>query len=321
MTARPPTPSSPAQHARRVARYYDRNTRRFLALGGGGQAAAIHRQIWAPGVQTRAQAVLYLNEWVACAVLGELDRADAGVAQSAALPGALLEAAPVTDPAWGTQAAEALSVLDLGCGAGGTATWLAQRYGLQVTGVTISAVQQRLAERRARELGLQERCRFLQADYLDLPALGPFRAAIAIESFLHAADAGRFFQQAAAQLAPGGRLVLCDDFLAVRAEQGQATAWLERFRRGWQVGSLLPPPEVERLAQRAGLRLAACQDLSGWLRLHPPLRLALLGWITRLPLPGAYWQNLSGGTALQVCLQHGWTTYQALVFIKEAHVN
>jgi hypothetical protein len=41
-----------------VARYYDANTRRFLRLGGGGQMAAIHRPIWAPGVQTAGQAFL-----------------------------------------------------------------------------------------------------------------------------------------------------------------------------------------------------------------------------------------------------------------------
>ena len=37
--------------AGQVARYYDQNTGRFLQLGGSGATAAIHRQIWAPGVE------------------------------------------------------------------------------------------------------------------------------------------------------------------------------------------------------------------------------------------------------------------------------
>jgi hypothetical protein len=41
-------------------------------------------------------------------------------------------------------------------------------------------------------------------------------------------------------------------------------------------------------------------------------------WLTRLPVRSAYWQNLSGGSALQVCVAHGWTRYLALIFEKEA---
>ena len=38
--------------------------RRFLRLAGSGEAAAIHRQIWAPGVETPEEAFLYLNRLV-----------------------------------------------------------------------------------------------------------------------------------------------------------------------------------------------------------------------------------------------------------------
>jgi cyclopropane fatty-acyl-phospholipid synthase-like methyltransferase len=89
-------------------------------------------------------------------------------------------------------------VLDIGCGVGGTALWLAQELGVQVTGVTNSPLQARLAGERAQRLA-QVGCRFLVGDFHALPALGPLDATYAIEAFVHARQASIFFEQAAAQ--------------------------------------------------------------------------------------------------------------------------
>lgn len=40
-------------------------------------------------------------------------------------------------------------VLDIGCGLGGSALWLAQELGCSVIAITVSAVQKRVAEKRA----------------------------------------------------------------------------------------------------------------------------------------------------------------------------
>ena len=268
-----------------VAAYYDRNTRRFLRYGGSRDAAAIHRRIWAPGVDSEQQAFLYLNQLAA------------------------QEIAPALPPSGGR-------ALDLGCGVGGTTTWLAEALKIEMVGVTNSAVQQQLAQERACALGLDQRCRFILADYLDLPPLGTFQAACAIESFIHAADAGRFFAQTAAQLQSGGRLVICDDFLAPGPPPAEAQPWLERFRSGWHAHSLLTTAQAAALAEPAGLRLENAQDLSAWVRPSRPWALPALGLITRLPLRHPYWDNLAGGTALQICLGRGWTRYQAITWIK-----
>ncbi|MBN1145792.1 MAG: methyltransferase domain-containing protein [Anaerolineales bacterium] len=280
--ATPPTTSE------RVARYYDQNTWRFLRFGGSGEAAAIHRQIWAQGVDSAQEAFLYLNRLAAQAI-------------QPALP---------PPPA-------AARLLDLGCGVGGTATWMAEHLPhVQVIGVTNSAVQRQIAAERAESLGLGERCHFIQADFMHLPPLGPVQAAYAIESFIHAPDPLRFFEAVAGQLAIGGRLVVCDDFLTSAPLDARANRWVERFREGWQVNSLLPAQQVKDLAQRAGLRLVEEHDLSAYLRPFPPILLNLMKLVTRLPLRSAYWDNLSGGAALQVCIQNGWSEYRALVWEK-----
>ena len=283
-------------HPDPVARYYDQNTARFLRFGGSGATAALHRQIWAPGVQDAAQAFLYLNRLVSSAIT------------------------PLFEPA-----ALNRHLLDLGCGVGGTATWLAQHHAFQVVGITNSPVQARLAVERARRLGLQDACRFIEADFHALPGIGEFQAAYAIESFAHARDPGCFFQQVAARLVRGGRLVVCDDFLATEPvatgkpltrTTSQAVKWVGRFQAGWQLSSLLPVELVSQLATAASLVLVAAHDLTAYVRLPRLAVLEIKKTLTRLPLRGAYWRNLVGGTALQTCIRQGWTQYQALVWQK-----
>jgi ubiquinone/menaquinone biosynthesis C-methylase UbiE len=269
-----------------IAQYYDDNTARFLSLGGSGDVAAIHRAIWAPGVTTQAQAFGFLNQLVANAL----------------------------QPVLPAEPAEA-RLLDLGCGVGGTATWLAQALGVQVTGVTISQAQVLLAQQRAAALGLAERVSFAKGSFSAMPALPASHGAYAIESFVHADDAAGFFTMAARHLLPGARLVLCDDFLNP-PHSAAAQACVARFRRGWHLNTLLSEEDTCALAQSAGFRLVDVQDLSAHLRGFHPLLLWAVSTITRVPLPWAYWHNLAGGTALQRCVKNGWTRYLALVFEK-----
>ena len=51
-------------------------------------------------------------------------------------------------------------VLDIGCGWGDLALYLAQLEEVEVLGVTLSREQQELAARRAKEMGLSNRVRF-----------------------------------------------------------------------------------------------------------------------------------------------------------------
>src|SRR5258706_10829779 len=51
-------------------------------------------------------------------------------------------------------------VLDVGCGIGGSALWLAENLQCSVVGISISPVQVRMATRRALKLGLSSRVHF-----------------------------------------------------------------------------------------------------------------------------------------------------------------
>ena len=101
-------------------------------------------------------------------------------------------------------------VLDIGCGLGGSALWLARHLGCSVTGVTISPAQVLLATERARQEGLTEQVRFLalDANHLDLPPES-FDVVWVIECSEHLADKARFLASSARLLQGGGKLALC----------------------------------------------------------------------------------------------------------------
>ncbi|MDO8884254.1 cyclopropane-fatty-acyl-phospholipid synthase family protein, partial [Pseudotabrizicola sp.] len=62
-----------------------------------------------------------------------------------------------------------LRVLDIGCGWGGLALYLARHHGVQVTGITLSAVQLAAAQSSAASMGLSDRVSFRLQDYRHVP--------------------------------------------------------------------------------------------------------------------------------------------------------
>jgi tocopherol O-methyltransferase len=101
-------------------------------------------------------------------------------------------------------------VLDIGCGLGGSAFWLADQYDCRVTGLTISPVQARMATKKAAAKGLADRLQFLVAD-ANMWQPQPESADVIwiMESSEHFRDKKRFFEQCATALNPGGVLAVC----------------------------------------------------------------------------------------------------------------
>ena len=141
-------------------------------------------------------------------------------------------------------------VLDVGCGIGGSATWLACKLGCSVLGITISSVQAELATKKARAEGLDSLVRFevRDANQLRLDA-ETFDVVWVIECSEHLADKARFIDTCARVLRPGGVLALC--------------AWLA-------ADDLSAPGHARLVAEVCqGMlcpQLASRQDYTGWMR-------------------------------------------------------
>src|SRR5262249_31172807 len=109
--------------------------------------------------------------------------------------------------------AEALNIetgselLDIGCGLGGPARFLAATYGCRVTGVDLSQPFVDVATMLSERCGLKEKTVFHQADALKLPfADESFPLAWTQHVAMNIADRTRLYAETARVLQPGGRL-------------------------------------------------------------------------------------------------------------------
>ena len=99
-------------------------------------------------------------------------------------------------------------VLDVGCGIGGSSRILANYYGFNVTGITISPAQ----VKRAKELTPYEcKCNFKVMDALDLKfEEGIFDGVWSVEAGAHMNNKTKFADQMLKTLRPGGYLAIAD---------------------------------------------------------------------------------------------------------------
>lgn len=279
--------------AAQVRDYYDRHTAAFVSLGQGRHAGAIHRAVWAPGIGDDAGAFHYVDDQIVRLV--------------ATLP----------------HGAEPLHIVDLGCGIGASLCYQAQQLPIRGTGVTLSPVQARLAAEHIAASALADRVVCVEGDYCDLPAaVSTADLAYAIESFVHAPSATRFFAECRQLVRPGGLLVICDDLRGDAeprdlVDAGHRDRAVATFRAGWHVNTLVGPGELQALADDAGFSLESIRDLTPYLQLgrwRDRGIAVMLAAMRLLRVNMGRVDDLSGGHALQTCLRHGWIRYELAVF-------
>jgi SAM-dependent methyltransferase len=123
-------------------------------------------------------------------------------------------------------------VLDVGCGSGGPALFLARETGCRVTGVDISAAGIAEANTLARQANLPQAVEFRQADVCEPLefAAGEFDAIVCMDVLCHLRNRARLFREWHRILRPGGRVLVTDpvvvtglvtkDELATRSSTG-----------------------------------------------------------------------------------------------------
>jgi tocopherol O-methyltransferase len=102
------------------------------------------------------------------------------------------------------------SILDIGCGIGGSSFFLAKNYGASVTGISTSPVQIEMANRAAQERQLE--AKFLLMDAEAMQVSQTFDVLWSMESISHYQDPAKFFAGAVKLLKPGGTFALTDFF-------------------------------------------------------------------------------------------------------------
>ena len=157
---------------RKIVEHYDAISPYYQSLWGDN----IHHGYWIRGNESKEQAQLQLTEHLA-----DLANVQAGN-----------------------------TVLDIGCGFGGSSLHLAKKYKAHATGITISPVQVEMAKKSAAKAGLDAQFLLMDAEELDFPQ--QFDLLWSVESISHYHDRRAFFANAMRFLKPGGVFALTDWF-------------------------------------------------------------------------------------------------------------
>lgn len=101
------------------------------------------------------------------------------------------------------------SVVDVGCGIGGSSRYLAKKFGASCVGITLSPVQAERANALAAAQGLADKVSFQVADALEQPFPdGQFDLVWSMESGEHMPNKPKFVGELARVAAPGGTIII-----------------------------------------------------------------------------------------------------------------
>jgi tocopherol O-methyltransferase len=155
----------------------------------------------------------------------------------------------------------AARVLDIGCGIGGTAIYLAERFDAQVLGITISPVQAAMAMCSARESGVAG-CTFAAMDAEEMALRDQFDMVCCVEALSHMTNRDRVLEDAIGLLKPGGKLGIIDWFKQPGIGRADETAYLGPLEKGMLVHHLDTIGEYAARIQSRGCHITAEEDLT-----------------------------------------------------------
>jgi cyclopropane-fatty-acyl-phospholipid synthase len=156
--------------------------------------------------------------------------------------------------------APGMRVLDIGCGWGGLALYLAEQFDVEVTGITLSEPQLAAARVRAGERRLAERVRFARCDYREVT--GAYDRIVSVGMFEHvgAGHFGEFFRQVRDRLTEDGVALL--HTIGRSDPPGGTNPWIRKYI--FPGGYAPALSEVAGAVETSGLWLT---DVEVW-RLH-----------------------------------------------------
>jgi sarcosine/dimethylglycine N-methyltransferase len=151
-------------------------------------------------------------------------------------------------------------VLDAGSGIGGTARFLAGRYGCRVSAIDLTAEYCEVARWLNELTGLDELISVRQGDVTALPfADATFDVVISQHVQMNVADKPRLYAEARRVLAPGGRLAIWDITAGTPGELSYPLPWADRP----ELSRLASPDQLRAAIESAGFTVEHWNDLTG----------------------------------------------------------
>jgi ubiquinone/menaquinone biosynthesis C-methylase UbiE len=150
-------------------------------------------------------------------------------------------------------------VLDVGCGLGGSARYLAAEHRCVVTGVDLTEEYVEVARELSWLVGLQDRVNYHAASALELPFEdASFDVAWTEYAQMNIDDKHAFYGETARVLVPGGRLAFHDVFQGAGGTPLFPVPWAEDA----SISFLATPEQVRAILERLGFRMVDWIDKS-----------------------------------------------------------
>ena len=152
-----------------------------------------------------------------------------------------------------------ISVLDVGCGLGGSARFLASTYGCAVTGVDLTAEYIDAGNALSARVGLADRVTLRQGSALDLPFPDASFDIVWTEHVqMNIADKHAFYTSLARVLRPNGRLAFHDVFQGPGGVPHYPVPWANEP----SLSHLVPPEDAAAVLRDVGLTVISWDDVT-----------------------------------------------------------
>jgi sarcosine/dimethylglycine N-methyltransferase len=151
------------------------------------------------------------------------------------------------------------AVLDAGSGVGGTARYVADRFGCRVSAVDLTDEYCETSRWLNRLVGLDQRIEVHQGDVTRLPfADGSFDVAISQHVQMNVADKARLYSEAHRALVKDGRLALWDITIGDHRELSYPLPWADRPAQS----HLVSPDDLRAILESSGFDIEHWNDLT-----------------------------------------------------------
>ncbi len=148
-------------------------------------------------------------------------------------------------------------VLDVGCGLGGTARYLADQFGCRVTGVDLTAEFVEVGQQLTERVGLGDQVELRCADATELPfADNHFDVVWTEHVQMNVEDKARFYGEISRVLKPGGRFLFHDLFRGPGEALLYPVPWADRS----EISFLATPDEAKGFLADVSLELEEWHD-------------------------------------------------------------
>ena len=150
---------------------------------------------------------------------------------------------------------DGMDVLDIGCGWGGMGLYLAQVADVKVTGIALAKEQLRVANARAKEMGLADRAKFDYQDYREVTQKFDRIVSVGMIEHVGAQHLDEYFGAIKALLKPGGRALVHS--IGRQNPPGTTNAFIRKYI--FPGGYSPSISEAFASVERVGLWVADCE--------------------------------------------------------------